>query len=134
MLVITYTSIWPNKFHFHSALDSKEMNKSVVSIMQQCLWWRHRCRNLWISQKHKNLDISRKKHFSPNKKIYLLYIKGYFMAKNKCRAKQMTGFYLKFNTGLKRINVIIWTKNIANTTINTVIIQVFSRGWNCKIL
>ena len=49
--------------------------------MQQCLWWRNRLWNLWISQKHKNLDISRTKHFLSNKKIHLLHLKGYFMAK-----------------------------------------------------
>ena len=35
-----------------------------------------------ISQKHRNLDISKAKHFSSNKMIPLLHIKGYFMAKN----------------------------------------------------
>ena len=51
------------KFHFDNTLDSKEISISVASIMQQCLWWRLRFWNLWISQKHKNLDISRTKHF-----------------------------------------------------------------------
>ena len=37
--------------------------------------------NLWISQNHKNQDVSRAKHcFSSNKKYR--YIKGYFMTKN----------------------------------------------------
>ena len=31
--------------------------------MQQCLWWRHRFWNLWISQKQKNLHILRMKHY-----------------------------------------------------------------------
>ena len=35
-----------------------------------------------ISQKRRNLDISRAKHFSSYKKIRQLHIKGYFMAKN----------------------------------------------------
>ena len=42
--------------------------------MQQCLWWRHRFSNLAISQKHKNLDISRMQHY--------FFFKGYFIAKN----------------------------------------------------
>ena len=37
--------------------------------------------NLWISQNHKNQDVSRAKHcFFSNKKNR--YIKGYFMTKN----------------------------------------------------
>ena len=38
---------------------------------------------MWISQKHKNLDITRAKNiFSSNSKKYDLHIKGYFVAKN----------------------------------------------------
>ena len=51
------------KFHFDNTLDSKQISISVASIMQQCLWWRLKFWNLWISQKHKNLDISRTKHY-----------------------------------------------------------------------
>ena len=50
--------------------------------MWQCLWWHHIIWNLQISQKHKHLDISRTKHFSSNKKIQKLHLKGYFIAKN----------------------------------------------------
>ena len=55
-------------------------------IMQQCLWWCHEFWNLWISQKHQNLDISRAKHFFLQIKKFiihqaLLYGKNTFVAK-----------------------------------------------------
>ena len=73
------------KFHFNSTLDSKEISKSVTSIMQKCLWWSHKFWNLWISQKHKNLDISRTKKnffFFSNKKKSLITYQGLLYAKN----------------------------------------------------
>ena len=46
---------------------------------------RRRIWDLWISQKHKNLDIWRVKHFLlPKKK---LHIKGYFITKNSLVAE-----------------------------------------------
>ena len=39
--------------------------------MQQCLWWRHGFWDLWISQKHKNLDISRTKNIFTAKKTFV---------------------------------------------------------------
>ena len=43
---------------------------------------------LWISKKHKNLDITKRNiNFFSNKKIQKLHIKGYFLAKNSFLAE-----------------------------------------------
>ena len=62
-----------DQYHFDSTLDSKEISKSINSIMQQCLWRQHTFWYLWISRKHKNLDIYLKNKtlfFSSNKKTF----------------------------------------------------------------
>ena len=89
---------------------SNETGRSAISIMSQCLWWRHRLWNLWISQEHKNLDISRTKHFSLNKKFINYTSRATFMAKNSfvaevtfkklsytqnCVQKQFLSFHIK---------------------------------------
>ena len=53
MSVIPHTSIWPN-FFLTVLRIKKNKNISVTFIMQQCWWWRHRFRNLWILQKQKS--------------------------------------------------------------------------------
>ena len=51
--------------------------------MQQYIWWRHKFWDLQVSQKHKNLDISRTKyHFFFKQKNSLLHIKRCFMTNN----------------------------------------------------
>ena len=74
----------PSQFKVCEKVKKTKKHGSVAFMMQICLWWRHRFWNLWISQKHKNLDISRMKHyfFFFKWKNYFKFIKGYFMLKN----------------------------------------------------
>ena len=65
MIVIRYSSIWPNLILIVFRIKKKIIiiiviiiiiiiiSKNVTSIMQQCLWWRQRFWNMWILQKHK---------------------------------------------------------------------------------
>ena len=68
----------PSQFQVCEKVKKTKKHGSVAFMMQICLWWRHRFWNLWISQKHKNLDISRMKHyfFSSNEKITLNLLKA----------------------------------------------------------
>ena len=66
-----------NIFHtvhlYLTKFNVDRIRDSLSCTMQQCLWWRHKIWNLRASQKHKNLDITRTKHyFSFRKKNSLL--------------------------------------------------------------